>query len=79
MRRTAAILFVSSIACGDRSPPAMWPEPPPPALAEPIGVADPSAPAPSASGTVGDPKVEPAPEKPEPKLEPEPADAKRDK
>ncbi|MBK8238480.1 MAG: hypothetical protein IPK74_23370 [Deltaproteobacteria bacterium] len=24
--------------CGDRSPPALWPEPPPPTLARPIGV-----------------------------------------
>jgi len=82
VRRRAAIFFLflcaGSIACGDRSPPALWPEPLPPALAEPIGVADPSTAAPSASGTVGDPKVEPAPAKPEPKPEPEPADAKQD-
>ena len=28
-------------ACGDRSPPALWPEPPPPTLAKPIGIDEP--------------------------------------
>lgn len=28
----------SLLGCGDRSPPALWPEPPPPTLAHPIGV-----------------------------------------
>ena len=32
---------VLACACGDRSPPALWPEPPPPTLAVPIGVATP--------------------------------------
>ncbi len=70
MRRAAAILFCllpwAIVGCGDRSPPALWPEPPPPALAEPIGVADPSATPPSepAPKSVGDPKVEQPPPKP---------------
>jgi hypothetical protein len=28
------------VGCGDRSPPALWPDPPPPTLAAPIGVDD---------------------------------------
>jgi hypothetical protein len=31
---------VSSVSCGDRSPPPLWPQPPPPTLSEPIGVED---------------------------------------
>lgn len=42
---TLAIGMCLALGCGDRSPPAMWPEPPPPTLAEPIGVGGPSAPA----------------------------------
>ena len=32
------LAIASGMGCGDRSPPALWPEPPPPTLARPIGV-----------------------------------------
>ena len=35
------VAVLSVAACGDRAPPALWPEPPPPTLAKPIGVEDP--------------------------------------
>lgn len=79
MRRIAAIVVVLLGACGDRSPRALWPEPPPPALAEPIGVADPSAPSASPPATVGDAKVEPPAQDADAKAEPAAAsDAKSD-
>lgn len=34
-RLLVAVLLVA--ACGDRAPPPLWPEPPPPTLAKPIG------------------------------------------
>ncbi len=66
MRRVRAGVMAALVAlgwavlgCGDRSPPAMWPEAPPPTLAVPIGVADPSAP------EGGDPAAKPEAAKPE--------------
>ena len=35
---TLSVLSFVLVGCGDRAPPALWPEPPPPTLAEPIGV-----------------------------------------
>lgn len=36
--RVVTIALVAALTgCGDRAPPALWPEPPPPTLAEPIG------------------------------------------
>ncbi len=32
-----AVLTSTLAGCGDRSPPAKWPEPPPPTFARPIG------------------------------------------
>jgi hypothetical protein len=32
------LIALPLFGCGDRSPPALWPEPPPPTLAHPIGV-----------------------------------------
>ena len=59
-------LVWSALGCGDRSPPAMWPEAPPPTLAVPIGVSDPqrSGDRPIPPATVESAKPEPA--KPEP-------------
>lgn len=37
----ATMLLVA--ACGDRAPPPLWPEPPPPTLAKPIGQEPPAA------------------------------------
>lgn len=39
--RRCALVFVVLAACGDRSPPALWPEAPPPTLAKPIGIDEP--------------------------------------
>lgn len=36
----AALAVAGVSACGDRAPPPLWPEPPPPTLAEPIGEGD---------------------------------------
>jgi hypothetical protein len=33
-----ALVVVALAGCGDRSPPALWPEAPPPTLAKPIGI-----------------------------------------
>ena len=46
--------------CGDRSPPALWPEAPPPALAVPIGVE------PAATTTGGQAPERSAPQRAEP-------------
>ncbi len=75
--------------CGDRSPPALWPEPPPPALAVPIGVeptetttpersapqrAEPTELAPPKAATPD--STDPAPAKPDPtKPDPKPTPA----
>ncbi|MFO0632292.1 MAG: hypothetical protein U0168_05515 [Nannocystaceae bacterium] len=45
-RRWLGVMLASvalPAGCGDRSPPALWPEPPPPTLAHPIGVDAPDA------------------------------------
>ena len=34
--RAAILLALLAIGCVDKAPPALWPEPPPPLLAEPI-------------------------------------------
>jgi hypothetical protein len=34
----AAAVIAPLLGCGDRAPPALWPEPPPPTLAAPIGI-----------------------------------------
>lgn len=36
--RLACVWLWAAAGCGDRSPPALWPDPPPPTLAAPIGV-----------------------------------------
>ena len=61
-RAAACAVIVLATACGDRAPPALWPEPPPPTLAEPIGVGD----------TTGDRDPEPT-RATEPATEPAPA------
>ena len=53
MRHWALGLFVLA-ACGDRSPPALWPEPPPPTLAKPIGIDEPPKATEVATSTTGD-------------------------
>jgi hypothetical protein len=35
---SVALASLASLGCGDRAPPALWPEPPPPTLAAPIGI-----------------------------------------
>jgi hypothetical protein len=42
MRAVGLVIVLQLLACGDRSPPALWPEPPPPTLAAPLGIAVPS-------------------------------------
>ncbi|HWB80629.1 MAG TPA: hypothetical protein VG755_36955 [Nannocystaceae bacterium] len=37
-RAGCSAIVMMILGCGDRSPPALWPEPPPPTLARPIGV-----------------------------------------
>ncbi len=32
-----AMMLAGLVGCADRAPPPLWPEPPPPTLAEPIG------------------------------------------
>lgn len=41
-RVAVACVFGLTGACGDRAPRALWPEPPPPTLAKPIGIEDPT-------------------------------------
>lgn len=48
-----SLLCVGLCACADRSPPPLWPQPPPPTLAEPIGVA------PDGDGVLAEPEPEP--------------------
>jgi hypothetical protein len=36
-RRSILLLPLALAGCGDRTPPPLWPEPPPPTLARPIG------------------------------------------
>ena len=37
--RTVGLIWLGLQAgCGDRSPPPLWPDPPPPVLAKPIGI-----------------------------------------
>jgi hypothetical protein len=48
--RRCALGLVLLAGCGDRSPPALWPEPPPPTLAKPIGIDEPVRAATDVSG-----------------------------
>jgi hypothetical protein len=52
--RRAACLWLWIAACGDRSPPALWPEPPPPTLAKPIGIDEPARQAATNDGATSD-------------------------
>ena len=54
------MLVAAGAACGDRSPPALWPEPPPPTLAKPIGIDEPVHEATDVA-TTGDTDAVPAP------------------
>ena len=42
LRAAGLVIVLQLLACGDRSPPALWPEAPPPTLAAPLGIAEPS-------------------------------------
>jgi hypothetical protein len=57
--------FTSLTACVDKTPPPLWPTPPPPTLAEPLG----------ARPTILKPAVAPAAAPDEPAASPAPAEA----
>lgn len=52
--RHCALGLFALAACGDRSPPALWPEPPPPTLAKPIGIDEPPDATEVATSTAGE-------------------------
>lgn len=54
LARTFVLLTLGCAAgCGDRAPPALWPEPPPPTLAKPLLVDEPTTLDATAPGTDG--------------------------
>jgi len=61
VRAVAVVGLLLVCACGDRAPPALWPEPPPPTLAHPIGVEDPQSFVATGGGDAAQPVVEEGP------------------
>lgn len=76
----SCVSLAATVACGDRSPPALWPDAPPPTLAAPIGVDDgsfaanePATPSVRVDGAEAEGEAEAAPAKPAASDSPEPA------